>query len=286
MQLKLHPFMQWALIPAAFIAMSPVSAVAKPRLAVVSYWGNRTDNFSLIPDHAIALINPNSGILVTNDEARPVDGLDVYDNVLRRARKHDIALYGYVPTGYFHHDCNQAGKCQTWTRVEAQVKTYFARLPGLKGIFFDETAPSDYSCDAFAAEYDKLRTIVARYRPDAKIIFNVGMPDTCAVNAAKPGEMVVLFENDGGHYIQDYAKINAATKLAADKGVQSWHILNNIPPDQLGAVMHAADIYEPDYLYVVDVSGDWQAGFDTYGGLPPYWKAEVKALTGPDDNKN
>ena len=274
--------MKWALVLAALIGASPVAAVARPHLAVVSYWGNRTDNFSRIPDHTVALINPNSGILVTGDEARAVDGLDVYGDVFRRAQKHDISLYGYVPTGYFHHDCNQIGKCQTWTRVEAQVKTYFERLPDLKGIFFDETAPADYTCDAFAAEYEKLRTIVAKYRPGAKIIFNVGMPDTCAVNAAKPGEMIVLFENDGGHYIQDYAKIQAATRLAAGRGVLTWHILNNIPPNQLDAVLRAANIYAPDYLYVIDVSGDWQAGFDTYGNLPAYWKAEVKALAQPD----
>ncbi len=263
---------------AALLALAATPVMAKPKLAVVSYWGGRVENFARIPDHSLALINPNSGILVTGDEVRAVDGLDVYGDVLRRAKKHDIALYGYVPTGYFRHDCNEAGKCQTWTRVEAQVKSYFQRMPDLKGIFFDETAPADYSCEAFAAEYDKLRTLVARYRPDAKIIFNVGMPDTCAVDAAKPGEMVVLFENDGGHYVGDYAKIQAATRLAKSKGVLTWHIINNIPPNQLDAVLRAGDIYAPDYLYVVDVSGDWQAGFDTYGDLPSYWKAEVKAL--------
>lgn len=274
-----------ALYLAALLALAATPAMAKPKLAVVSYWGGRVENFSRIPDHSLALINPNSGILVTGDETKPVDGLDVYGDVFRRAQKHDLALYGYVPTGYFRHDCNIAGKCQTWTRVENQVKTYFARMPGLKGIFFDETAPADYSCEAFAAEYARLRTIVARYRPDAKIIFNVGMPDTCAVDAAQAGEMVVLFENDGGHYVGDYAKIEAATKLAAGRGVKTWHIVNNIPPNQLDAVLHAADIYAPDYFYVVDVSGDWQAGFDTYGDLPVYWKAEVKALTGPDNTQ-
>lgn len=270
--------MKCALLLAALMGFAPVATEAKPQLAVVSYWGHRTENFSRIPDHALALINPNSGILVTGDERKPVDGLDDYKDVLRRAAHHDISFYGYVPTGYFHHDCNEAGKCQTWTRIDSQVKTYLAKMPELKGIFFDETAPSNYSCEAFAAEYQKLRDIVARYRPDAKIIFNVGMPDTCAVGAAKPGEMVVLFENDGGHYVSDYPKIRAATQLAADRGVKTWHIINNIPPEQLDAVLHAADIYAPDYLYVVDVSGDWQAGFDTYGSLPAYWTAEVKAL--------
>ena len=219
---------------------------------------------------------------MTGDEAKAVDGLDVYGDVFRHAKKHDISLYGYLPTGYFRHDCNQIGKCQTWARVEAQVKTYFARLPDLKGIFFDETAPADYTCDAFAAEYEKLRTIVAKYRPGAKIIFNVGMPDTCAVNAAKPGEMVVLFENDGGHYIQDYAKIKAATRLAAGRGVPDLAYPQQYPDDRAGR--RAA---RREYLCArLSLCHRRQRRRLARRALiltaicPAYWKTEVKALTG------
>jgi len=264
------------------IWLSPVMAIAKPQLAVVSYWGQRTENFERIPDHTVALINPSSGILAKGAIDTPVDNLGVYKDVLRRAKKHDIRLYGYVPTGYFRHDCNTDGKCQTWARIEAQVKTYFERMPDLKGIFFDETAPADYDCALFNAEYEKLRALVAKYRSGGKIIFNVGMPDTCAVNATSPGEMIVLFENDGQHYVNDYKQIKAAADQAEARGTQVWHIINNIPANQLDAVLSAANVYAPDYLYVIDVSGDWQAGFDTYGDLPAYWKAEVKALTGND----
>jgi hypothetical protein len=265
------------------IWLSPAVAAAKPQLAVVSYWGHRVENFERIPDHTVALINPSSGILAKDAVDRPVDDLDIYKDVFRRAKKHDLRLYAYVPTGYFRHDCNADGKCQTWARIEAQVRTYFERMPGLQGIFFDETAPADYDCTLFNAEYQKLRDLVAKYRPGGKIIFNVGMPDTCAVGATAPGEMIVLFENDGQHYVNDYKNIKAATDLAKSKGVQVWHIINNIPADkELDAVLRASDVYAPDYLYVIDVSGDWQAGFDTYGDLPSYWKAEVKALAGND----
>ncbi|MFT4077423.1 MAG: spherulation-specific family 4 protein [Asticcacaulis sp.] len=258
----------------------PVMAMAKPGLAVVSYWGQRVENFERIPDHTIALINPSSGILAKDSIDTPVDDLDIYKPVFRRAKSHDLSLYGYVPTGYFRHDCNIDGKCQTWARIEGQVKTYFDKMPALQGIFFDETAPADYDCALFAAEYEKLRALVAKYRPGGQIIFNVGMPDTCAVNASASDEMIVLFENDGQHYVNDYKQIKAATELAKSRDVRVWHILNNIPPDQLDIVLRASDVYAPDYLYVIDVSGDWQAGFDTYGDLPAYWKAEVKALTG------
>ncbi len=269
---------------AALIGLSPVAAMAKPQLAVVSYWGQRVENFERIPDHTVALINPSSGILAKGSIDTPVDNLGIYKAVFRRAKKHDIRLYGYIPTGYFKHDCNVDGKCQTWARIEAQVKTYFEQMPDLQGIFFDETAPADYDCALFSAEYEKLRALVAKYRSGGKIIFNVGMPDTCAVAATSPGEMIVLFENDGPHYINDYKQIKAATDLAKAKGTEVWHIINNIPTNtELDAVLRASDVYAPDYLYVIDVSGDWQAGFDTYGDLPSYWKAEIKALT--SDNK-
>lgn len=272
--------MRFALVLAALIGLLPATAMANPKLAVVSYWGGRIENFFRIPDHSIALINPASGILAPGKTDALADSAGNYDDVLHRARKHDLALYGYVPTGYFNHGCNQDGKCQTWERIEAQVKAYFEKMPELKGIFFDETAPADYSCDVYAAEYDKLRALVAKYRPDGRIIFNVGMPDTCAVDATKAGEMIVLFENDGAHYVNDYAKIKAATDDARSRGVAVWHIINNIPTQQqFDTVVQAAKAYAPDYLYVIDVSGDWQAGFDTYGDLPSYWKAEVKALS-------
>lgn len=261
--------------------LMPMGVIAAtPNLAVVSYWGQRVENFDRIPDGTIALINPNSGILARDSIDTPVNDLDIYKPVFRRAKAHDLHLYGYVPTGYFRHDCNSDGKCQTWERIEEQVKTYFEKMPTLQGIFFDETAPADYDCALFAAEYEKLRALVAKYRPGGKIIFNVGMPDTCAVNASVSGEMIVLFENDGQHYVNDYTKIKAATNLARSRDVRVWHILNNIPADQLDIVLRAAQVYAPDYLYAIDVSGDWQAGFDTYGDLPVYWKAEVKALTG------
>jgi len=276
--------MKNAIVLAALIGLAPVTVLAQPRLAVVSYWGGKPENFARIPDHSIALINPASGILAPGKTDTLADNLDVYTDVVRRAKKRDLTLYGYVPTGYFNHTCNVEGKCQTWERIEAQVKTYFEKMPDLKGIFFDETAPADYSCDVYPAEYEKLRELVAKYRPDAKIIFNVGMPDACAVQAMKAGEMIVLFENDGAHYVNDYAKIKAATALARSNGVKVWHIVNNIPTgQQFDAVVQVSQVYAPDYLYVIDVSGDWQAGFDTYGDLPSYWKAEVRALAGEND---
>jgi len=274
-----------ALLLVGLIGAWPLSVFAKPQLAVVSYWGTRTDNYFRIPDHAVALINPSNGILVKDSITTLVDGANSYKTVMRRAKAHDIALYGYVPTGYFNHGCIADGKCQTWERIDAQVRAYFEKMPELKGIFFDETAPAEYDCSLFTDEYARLRAVVAKYRSDAKIIFNVGMPDTCAVDATNPGEMIVLFENDGPHYVDDYSRIKVATTRAKDRGVNVWHIINTIPDEgRFDAVVRAAAVYNPDYLYVVDVSGDWKAGFDTYGDLPEYWKAEVKALS--QDNKN
>lgn len=262
------------------LLMMAMPAVAAPKLAVVSYWGTNTKNFWKIPDHSVALINPDSGIFDADGQGQELaDDLDVFNDVLRRAKSHDIALYGYVPTGYFNHSCNVFGKCQTWDRIEGQVKAYFDRMPSLAGIFFDETAPADWSCDAYVAEYEHLRQIVARYRPDARIIYNLGMPDACAVTAAQAGETLVLYETDGKGYLAQKDRIEAATAAAHAKAVKVWHIVNDVPSKAgMQAVVQAAKTYDPDYLYVVDVSGDWQAGYNTYGDLPAYWADEIKAL--------
>ncbi|MBW8881198.1 MAG: hypothetical protein JF615_07190 [Asticcacaulis sp.] len=275
--------MKWIAVLTALALLSPGFAVAKPGIAAVSYWGPKAESFARIPDHSLALINPDSGIFTAEGQTRTLaPSLDRYLPITEQAARHDIALYGYVPTGYFNHSCDRHGKCQTWDRIEAQVKAYFEALPGLRGIFFDEAAPADYDCQAFAAEYAKLRAIVAKYRTDGRIIYNVGFPDTCAVKAAVAGDMVVLFESDGRRYVTDHEAIQAATDLARSRGVLTWHIVNDVPTvDGLGAVVQTAGPYAPDYLYVVDVSGDWQAGFNTYGAIPAYWREEVEWLASP-----
>lgn len=68
------------------IWLTPAVAAATPKLAVVSYWGQRVENFDHIPDHTVALINPSSGILVEDSVATPVDNIGVYKDVFRRAK--------------------------------------------------------------------------------------------------------------------------------------------------------------------------------------------------------
>lgn len=264
----------------ALLLASPT--YAETRLGVVSYWGGEVIDYDRIPDGSLAILNPSNGIFVSDGQGmNVVPFADNYKAVARRATKHDVAMLGYVPTGYFHHDCNVVGKCQTWTRIEGQVKAYFAEIPGLAGIFFDEAAPADWSCEAYVAEYQKLRDIVQTYRPGAVIAFNPGMADLCAVTAAAAGEFVVLFESDGDTFRLQDAKIRAATEAARARGVRSWLVINTVAKKaEMRTVVEAAKIYDPDFLYVVDVSGDWQAGYNTYGALPLYWRDEILAVTG------
>ena len=274
-------------IALSILLLSATGAMAKPRLGVVSYWGGDTKNYWKIPDGSLALINPDSGIFKADGQSEKLAAdLDIYNDVFRRAQSHDIALYAYVPTGYFNHTCNTYGKCQTWERIEAQVRAYFKAMPRLTGIFFDETAPANWSCDAYVAEYARLRTIVHTYRPEAKIIYNLGMPDECAVTAAQAGEILVLFENSGQTYMQQSDKIDHATQAARAKGVGVWHMVNGVGiAAGMQQVVAAAAAHDPDFLYITDISGDWQAGYNTYGDLPAYWNAEVKAIADLPQNQ-
>lgn len=253
-------------------------AWAGPKFGVVSYWGRDTANYRQIPPGSLALINPDSGIF-TGQGQTPVPGLDAFKGVISKGTATGVNFYGYVPTGYFRHDCNSMGKCQTWDRIEAQVKTYFAAMPDLAGIFFDETAPDPYDCTAYIAEYQHLRDLVHTYRADAKVIYNPGMPDMCAINAAQPGETVLLFESDGTSYLRDLDKIAAATQAAKARSIGTWHVINTVPTKaEMLALVAKAGGLAPDYLYIIDVSGDWKAGFNTYGDLPRYWPAEIDAI--------
>ncbi|KAJ3177771.1 hypothetical protein HDU87_004293 [Geranomyces variabilis] len=194
----------------------------------------------------------------------------------------NISVLGYVPTGYFNHSagCNQEGACQTLARIEAQIQAYYQNFPTLNGIFFDEVAPTVYTCSAFAPEYSRLRTLVHTSAPSnatATIAFNTAVPDTCAVDAAQRGEIVVLYEGTAAGYgPASNSALVTATAHARTSGVQTWHIVNTAPAWDVLVPMVTA--YDPDWVYATSVGGDWQHGDDTYGAPPVYWAAEVASF--------
>jgi hypothetical protein len=248
-----------------------------PQLVAVSYWGT-TPLYDQLPSNTIAIINPSSGILNAN-ALTVVSDVSAYATIVAAAVVRKISMLGYVSTGYFSHTCDVLGKCQTWSRIDAQVRAYFQYMPSLAGIFFDEAAPVSWSCSAFLAEYQQLRDIVHAHSPQAKIAFNAAIPDNCVVAAALAGEMLVLFDGDLATYAAQASMIESATTAALTKGVIPWHLVYSVATEtDLGKTYTQAKSAKATYFYATDMGGNWQAGQNTWGSLPQYWQQELTML--------
>lgn len=251
-------------------------------IGVISYWGTDASLYNQLPAGSVAVINPDSGIFVAAGQGTTlVPDLASWRDIVNSSASRGVKLLGYVPTGYFNHGCNAEGQCQTWARIEAQVAAYFAQLPSLTGIFFDEAAPSTWSCSAFVTEYQKLRALVAKYRAGAQIAFNAGVPDNCVVGGALAGETVVLFESSSADYSAQAPQIAAATAAARSKGVSTWHLVHSVATQSaMSGIVTQAKQQQVSLAYVTDIGGNWQAGENTWGSLPSYWASEVDLLAG------
>jgi hypothetical protein len=253
------------------------TAQAAPKVGVISYWGTDAWLYDRIPDGSVAVINPDNGIFVSAGQTETVvPNLAKFKKIVKRAAQRNVKMLGYVETGYFDHACNTPGQCQTLARIDAQVAAYFADMPGVQGIFFDEAAPTVWNCGAFPAEYQTLRAIVRKYSADATIAFNAGVPDNCAVSGAIAGEILVLFENAESAYVAQAVNVQASTLTALNKGVVPWHLIDTVTSvGDLHTVFAQAASTDVGLLYMTDLSGDWQAGVNTWGSLPSFWAEEL-----------
>jgi hypothetical protein len=258
---------------------SDTTTPASPSIGVISYWGSSAALYEQLPSGSLAVINPQSGIF-TGQTEQLVPDLSAYASIVATASARNVSMLGYVPTGYFAHDCNIGGQCQTWARIEAQIKAYFENMPGLSGIFFDEASPASWSCSAFTAEYKKLRDLVHLYNSNAKIAFNAAVPDTCVVSGAEAGEIVVLFESDQTAYLSQAQAVQTSTASALARGVIPWHLVHTVKTtSDLDTVIAQARTSSVALFYATDIGGNWQAGENTWGSLPAYWQQEMTALS-------
>lgn len=278
-----------AAVGMALPMVAPVAAqTATTGVGVISYWGTDTALYDQLPAGSLAVINPDSGVFVaTGQTTTLVPELLTWRTLVDRTASRGVNLLGYVPTGYFNHTCNIPGECQTWSRIEAQIAAYFAQLPSIKGIFFDEAAPTTWNCSAFVTEYQQLRALVTKYRPGAQIAFNAGVPDNCVVSGALAGETVVLFESSTTDYTAQATQIRAATAAARTKGVQAWHLVHTVPTQSaMSTILSTARQMQVNYVYATNIGGNWQAGENTWGSLPIYWASEVQLLAGATPGLN
>jgi Spherulation-specific family 4 len=259
------------------LGLGSARAAITPQVGVISYWGTDMALYDQIPEDAVALINPDNGIFVSSGQTQTlVPNLKAFQDIVTRQAQRDVRMLGYVPTGYFNHGCDVSGRCQTLTRIEAQIRAYFDAMPDLEGIFFDEATPGPWDCSAFAAEYQTLRDLVRKIEPRALIAFNAGVPDNCAVAGAKAGDILVLFENSLAEYTAQSVSVRASTLAALQKGVIPWHLIHSVPTaTDVNTVFAQAQAAGTQFLYATSIGGNWQAGDNTWGSLPPYWPQEL-----------
>jgi hypothetical protein len=249
------------------------SPVVIPRLGAISYWSS-ANLYDQLPSGAIAVVNPSNGIF-TGQTTTLASDVASYATIVSNAAARNVAMLGYVPTGYFSHGCNVATQCQTLTRIDAQVQAYFQNMPGLNGIFFDEASPKTWNCSAFIAEYQQLRDIVHLYNPQAKIAFNAAVPDICVVNSTAAGEIAVLFESDQASYQSQASAITIATAAALAKGVIPWHLIHSVSASiDLATVLSQASASKVGLFYATDKL----PGQNIWNSLPTYWSQELSLM--------
>lgn len=258
----------------------------RPGLGTISYWGSDAQAYKRLPVSSLAVLNPEAGILAPGTALPPTATLATWQ--LRSAELHTrgVRHLGYVPTGYFRHDCDQVGVCQTWARIEAQVATYLTQMPHLDGLFFDETAPTPWDCQAFAAEYARLRDLVKRYRRDGSptpmLAFNPGVTDTCVLDGLEAGEVIVVFEGSAASHAEREVVLGEVTRQARQRGLQPWHLVHTTATStELQSVVARARQADATWLGVTHAGGNWQANENTWDTPPPFWDELVQRLQAP-----
>jgi len=82
-------------------------AGTQPDIGVISYWGTNAAQYDQLPEGATALVNPDNGIFVSSGQTKIlVPDLTQYKAIVKKAADRDVAMLGYVPTGYFNHTCD------------------------------------------------------------------------------------------------------------------------------------------------------------------------------------
>jgi hypothetical protein len=258
----------------------------RPGLGVISYWGSSAEPYRRLPTASLTVLNPEVGILAPGSVSTTVSTLPAWQARSAELRARGVVHLGYVPTGYFRHDCDVVGQCQTWARIEAQVATYLRQMPHLDGLFFDETAPTTWDCTVFAAEYARLRALVTRHRrtdaPAPLLAFNPGIADACVLDGLQAGDTVVVFEGTATDHAARDTVVSDVTRQARQRGLQAWHLVHTASTlTAAQSVVARARQADVTWLGISHAGGQWQANENTWGAPPPYWNELVRMLETP-----
>jgi Spherulation-specific family 4/Peptidase inhibitor family I36 len=257
-----------------------------PATGVISYW--QPGAYATLPANSVALINPANGIV----GASPAT-IDSYRQIVTSAKSRGVKLLVYVPAGYGLRDpnaTNGAGsKGQSLAGIKAQISAYVSAFgaANLYGVFFDEAdyayAVGQTACGLAASEYPALSAYVRSLGLQTSA-WNPGWVGSnfCYIEAAQRGDIVVDFERDLAAYQTDAflaADLSGGQSRANARGVKTWNLIHSAAGSAgLKTALDLLRTRKPDYAYVTDIGGNWQAGDNTWGSPPAYWDAEKACL--------
>lgn len=265
--------------------MQAQAVTGMPSIATISYW--QPAAYDTLPANSIALINPNNGMLDKYGNLNvSAATISTYKTIAQKATARGVKLLAYVPTGYGLRDPNQnndqGSSGQSMAVIKKQIDTYIAKigLTNLYGIFFDETSQT---CASAKIDYAALSKYV-RSKGLKTSAWNPGWvgDNYCFVNATPSGDIVVTFESDLNTYLTDQwlpADLAEGNRLAHQRGAKTWNLIHTaVGSTGLKQALDSLRTRKPDYAYVTDIGGNWQAGEDTWGSPPSYWTAEKNCL--------
>lgn len=271
-------------------------AAPRANVGVISYWFNPGD-YDTIPASAVATINPACGVMAVEKDEKVIDK---YKKILEKSAVNGSKMLAYVNLGYGvrtpgQYSCPPANtrKTQSMDEIKAQIDGYLRLLPGVAGFFFDEADYGDMKCEDVKKDWAIIREHVKKARKDALIAWNPGWVghDLCFVDSAERGEIVAVFENSFAAYtdpkVDKHTQYNlsSASKLAAQRGVLTWHLVHSTAPSNLPIVIdRARREFKANFVYVTELLAKdpkTNQDMDTWGKPPAYWEQEKQLLQSP-----
>lgn len=245
------------LVPADVVpAPEPVPAPPKPvqKVAAVSYFypGVRWDTL-VASKPAFAIINPASGPGPTKSAA--------YADQVLKAQDGGVKVLGYLTANYMDlHGAQGDGVDRLTTAGPlGEMLKYLAFYPTLDGFFVDE---QEISGSVASLAYSQELFDLANAR--GKVL--VSNPGTkCPEAYASRSHVLMNFEGTAASYRARVA-LPWEAKHPPDK---FWHCVHDVVAAEVPELVSLAKVRRAGYLYLGEAS---------YGKLPTFWDALVKAV--------
>jgi Spherulation-specific family 4 len=178
-----------------------------------------------------------------------------FKSVVSEVQAAGVTVLGYASTEYGERPAAE---------VEQDIRNYKAWY-GVTGVFLDVVSGTAGQLPY----YQGLARYIHSVNPGSAIWINPGVyPEQAYMSVA---DVVMSFEGTYAQYLTDDVP-GWAYKYPPSRFV---HTIHDTPQAQLGSAISLARSRNAGYVYITDGSGA-----NPYGGLPSYWSAEDRAVTG------